>query len=323
MIQTFADWLVYDLLQFQADTKLGGAVNFFVYDSIKIILLLYLITFVMGFVNARFPVERLRDILTKRNWFGLEYLLAALFGAVTPFCSCSSVPLFIGFVRGGIPLGVTLSFLITSPLVNEVALAMFLAAFGWKVTAIYAGTGIALGVIGGAVLARFKLERLLAPWLKQLLEQQQQQQDGSTQQRKHGWRELLPQVAHEAQSIVAKIWLYVLGGIAIGAAIHGYVPAGYFENVLSADHWYAVPLAVMVAVPMYANAAGVVPIIQVLIGKGVALGTGIAFMMAVVGLSLPEAMLLKRVMSWKLILIFFGTTSFFMILSGYFFNAVL
>lgn len=322
MIQQFADWLVYGLFGLSSESQIGAAVNFFFYDTIKILILLFLISMVMGVVNAYFPVDRLRNFLVSRKLYGFQYLLAALFGAITPFCSCSSIPLFIGFVKGGIPLGVTFAFLITSPLVNEVAVAMFLGAFGIKATLIYAVSGILLGTIGGFVLGKLKLERYLSPWVRQI--QAQSEAETIAWQAEHvTFVKRLPTIIRDAWGIVRGVIIYVVIGIGIGAAIHGFVPEGLFAKHLSADKWYSVPMAVILAVPMYANAAGVVPIIQVFVAKGVPLGTAIAFMMGVVGLSLPEATMLKKVMTWRLIGIFFGVVATFIIISGYLFNTIL
>lgn len=322
MIQRFADWLVYGLFGMDAHTQLGSAVNFFFYDSIKIIILLFLISFVMGIINAYFPVEKLRHYLATRKLYGFQYLFASLFGAVTPFCSCSSIPLFIGFVKGGIPLGVTFAFLITSPLVNEIAVALFLGAFGVRVTAIYVISGILLGTIGGFVLGRMRLEGYLSPWVRQL--QEQSEQENQLWEGEHAsFLHRLPTIARDAWGIVRGVLVYILIGIGVGAAMHGYVPEGFFEQYMAKDNWYAVPLAVICAVPMYANAAGVVPVIQVFVAKGIPLGTAIAFMMGVVGLSLPEATMLKKVMTWRLIGIFFGMVTLFIMLSGYLFNLIL
>lgn len=322
MIQQFADWLIYDLFGIDATTRLGEALNFFVYDSLKIVLLLFLISIVMGIVNAYFPVERLRNFLNSRKLYGLQYLLSSLFGAITPFCSCSSIPLFIGFVKGGIPLGVTFSFLITSPFVNEVAVAMFAGTFGWKVTAIYVISGILLGTIGGFILGKMKLEKHLSPWVLQI---QQMASSGQEEIEENHLTliQRMPQIVKEAVSIIRGVILYVIIGIAIGATMHGYVPEGFFEEYLSGEHWYAVPLAVIPAVPMYANSAGIVPVVEVFVAKGVSLGTALAFMMSVVGLSLPEAIMLKKVMNMRLILIFFGTVAAAIILLGWLFNCCL
>lgn len=322
MIQQFADWLVYSLIRLDGTTALGGAVNFFVYDSIKILILLFLISSIMGIVNAYFPIERLREYLVSHRLYGLQYLLASIFGAITPFCSCSSIPLFIGFVKGGIPLGVTLAFLITSPLVNEVAVAMFLGSFGLQATMVYVVSGILLGCIGGFVLGRMRLEPYLSDWVKHVQAQSEEQteqweRDNAT------FTQRLPTIISDAWQIVRSVLVYVLIGIGIGAFMHGFIPEGFFEQYMSRENWYAVPLSVILAVPMYANAAGIVPVVEVFVAKGIPLGTAIAFMMGVVGLSLPEATLLKKVMTWRLISIFFATITLFIILSGYMFNIIM
>ena len=322
MIQSFADRLVYSIIGLDGTTALGGAVNFFVYDSIKILILLFLISSIMGIVNAYFPIERLRNYLVSHRLYGLQYLLASVFGAITPFCSCSSIPLFIGFVKGGIPLGVTLAFLITSPLVNEVAVAMFLGSFGVQATVIYVVSGILLGCIGGIVLGRMRLEPYLSDWVKHVQAQSEQQSE-QWEKDNTTFFQRLPTIVSDAWQIVRSVLIYVLIGIGIGAFMHGFVPEGFFEQYMSRDNWYAVPLSVVLAVPMYANAAGIVPVVEVFVAKGIPLGTAIAFMMAVVGLSLPEATLLKKVMTWRLISIFFATVTLFIILSGYLFNALL
>lgn len=322
MIQTFADWLVYDAAGLSAESRLGSALDFFVYDSLKILLLLFVISTLMGVVNAYFPIERLRKFLTSHRLYGLQYFMASAFGAITPFCSCSSIPLFIGFVKGGIPLGVTFAFLITSPLVNEVAVAMFLGTFGVKVTMIYVVSGIFLGMIGGAVLGRMRLEPFLSEWVRQI-QAQSSAQTAEWDEEDVRFLDRMPQILRNSWDIVRGVIVYVLIGIGIGAAMHGYVPEGFFETYLAKDNWPAVPLAVVCAVPMYANAAGIVPVIEVFVAKGIPLGTAIAFMMAVVGLSLPEATLLKKVMTWRLIGIYFGVVTLFIILSGYLFNIFL
>lgn len=322
MIQQFADWLIFGVFGLDPQSSLGVAVNFFVYDSIKILLLLFAISVLMGIVNAYFPIERLRSYLTSRRLYGFQYLLASVFGAVTPFCSCSSIPLFIGFVKGGIPLGVTFAFLITSPLVNEVAVAMFIGSFGVKITVVYVVGGILLGMVGGMVMERMRLEPLLSDWVRGIqrdaADSAEQWQGDNT-----GFWKRLPSIVREAWKIVRGVIIYVIIGIGIGAAMHGYVPEGFFETYMARDNWWAVPMAVVLAVPMYANAAGIVPVIEVFVTKGIPIGTAIAFMMAVVGLSLPEATLLKKVMTWKLIGIFFGIVTLFIIILGYTFNVFL
>lgn len=322
MIQRFADWLIYGIFGLDAATPLGTAVNFFFYDTIKIVILLFFISLIMGIINAYFPIERLRKFLSTHRLYGLDYFLAALFGGITPFCSCSSVPLFIGFVKGGIPLGVTFAFLIASPLVSEVAVAMFLGTFGLKATLIYIISGTLLGMLGGFILGKMNLERYLSDWVK-AAQQQSDIQSENWEMEKTPFFKRLPAIAKDSFGIVKGVFIYILVGIGIGAAMHGFVPEGFFENILSADKWWGVPVAVILAVPMYANAAGIVPIVEVFVAKGIPLGTAIAFMMAVIGLSIPEATMLKKVMTWKLVGIFFGVVTIFIILSGYIFNWVL
>lgn len=320
-VQSFADWLIYSVFGIAEQSKLGSSLNFFVYDTIKILILLFLITSVMGVVNSYFPVDRIRNYLSRNKLYGLEYFLSSTFGAVTPFCSCSSVPLFIGFVKGGIPLGVTFAFLITSPLVNEVALAMFVGMFGLKATLIYAASGIILGMLGGIVLGRLKLEKNLTPWVQNVLVNAQT--EDVLQEEKQTLLQRMPAIFKEALNIIKSVFWYIIIGIGIGAAMHGFIPTGFFEQYISKDNPFAVPIAVLLGVPMYSNAAGVLPIIQVFVAKGIPIGTAIAFMMAVVGLSIPEATLLKKVMSWKLIAIYFAVVALFIILSGYLFNIIL
>lgn len=320
-LQHFADWLIYSLFGIEQHTKLGDALNFFVFDTLKIALLLFVITTVMGIVNSYFPVEKVRNFLSRNKLYGLEYLFASSFGVITPFCSCSSVPLFIGFVKGGIPLGITFTYLITAPLVNEVAIAIFLGAFGFKITAIYVVTGIVLGIIGGFTLGKLKLEKQLSPWVQNIIANAQTEEE--LEEEKLTLAQRFPDILKEAYDIVKGVAPYIIIGIAIGGLMHGFIPTGFFEAYISKENPFAVPIAVILGIPMYSNAAGVIPVIQVLVAKGVPLGTAIAFMMGVIGLSLPEAMLLKKVMNWTLIAVYFGTIGFFMILSGYFFNMIL
>jgi len=276
----------------------------------------------MGIVNSYFPIDRIKNFLSRHKFYGGEYVMASTFGAVTPFCSCSSVPLFIGFVKGGIPLGVTFAFLVTSPLVNEVAIAIFLGMFGLKATLIYVMSGILLGVISGAVLGRMNLEPLLTDWVRKVWQQAKADQE-VFEAEKISFIQRIPTIIREAFGIVKSVFIYVLIGIAIGAAMHGYVPEGFFEQYIGKDTWYAVPLAVLLGIPMYANAAGIIPVIQVFVAKGIPIGTSLAFMMAVVGLSIPEATLLKKVMTTKLVFIFFGVVAVCIMISGYLFNLIL
>ena len=321
-IQDFANWLVYDTFGMLKGAHLAEALNFFIYDSIKIILLLVVIIFFMGIVNSYFPIDKVRNYLSRNKLYGFEYVMASLFGVVTPFCSCSSVPLFIGFVRGGIPLGVTFAFLITSPLVNEVAIGLFIGLFGIETTLIYVISGILLGVFSGLILSKFNLERFLTPWVKEVLAKAQKEEDVFIAE-KTPLLKRLPVIWDEVVSILKGVIPYVLIGLAIGGLMHGYIPEGFFEQYMSKDNLFAVPVATLMAVPMYMNASGVLPVVQVLVSKGIPLGTAIAFMMGVVGLSLPEAMLLKKVMTFKLIGIFFGVVTICIIISGYLFNIII
>ena len=320
-VENLSEWMIYSVLHISQGSKAGDALNFFVYDTIKILILLFIITSVMGAVNSYFPVDKIRNFLSRNKLFGLEYFFASAFGAVTPFCSCSSVPLFIGFVKGGIPLGVTFAFLITSPLVNEVAIAMFIGMFGLKATLIYAGSGILLGMTGGIILGKMKLEKYLSPWVQGILTKAEK--EGDLEEEKKTFLQRLPEIFREALGIIKSVFWYIIIGIGLGALMHGFIPTGFFEQYISKDNPLAVPLAVIIGVPMYSNAAGVLPVIQVFVQKGIPIGTAIAFMMAVVGLSIPEATLLKKVMTWKMIAIFFSVVTISIIISGYVFNLIL
>jgi len=314
-IQKFADYLTYDLLALNNQSHLGTSINFFVYDSIKIILLLLVINYFMAIVRYYLPIEKIRNFLSSRKWYGLDYLLAAFFGTITPFCSCSSIPLFIGFLEAGIPLGVTFSFLIVSPLVNEVAVVLFVGLFGWKITLLYITSAVFLGVVGGFILNKLKLEKYVEDYVWKI-----KIQKNEIKYNKIATKKLLFNFWKEGFEMTKKIIPYVLVGIAVGAMIHGFVPTGFFEKYISKDNLLAVPIATLLAVPMYANAVGVIPIMQSLVEKGIPIGTAMAFMMAVVGLSLPEALILKKVMKLKLLFYFFGITGLNIIIIGYLFN---
>ncbi|SNR55531.1 permease [Lutibacter flavus] len=320
-IEHLADWLVFDVFNLEKGKHLTEALHFFIFDSVKILLLVFIVIFFMGIVNSYFPVEKVRNYLSRKKLYGFEYLMASLFGTVTPFCSCSSVPLFIGFVKGGIPLGVTFSFLVTSPLVNEVAIGLFIGLFGLKTTIIYVISGVLLGTISGVILQKLKLEKYLSPWVQQVLENSQKETE-KFEIEHTTFKNRLPSIWNETKTILKGILPYVIIGIAIGGLMHGYIPEGFFEQYLSKDNWFAVPIATLLAVPMYSGASGVLPVVQVLVAKGIPLGTAIAFMMGVVGLSLPEAMLLKKVMTLKLIGIFFSVVTLCIIISGYVFNII-
>lgn len=315
-LQLIANWLSYRVFGLSEYSHLGDSVNFFIYDSVKILLLLLVINYFMAILRHYLPIEKLRDFLASRKWYGVDYLLASIFGTITPFCSCSSIPLFIGFLEAGIPLGVTLSFLITSPLVNQVAVVLFVELFGWKVTILYVISAILLGIVGGFILGKLKLEKYVADYVWKI-----KSQKNEIKTEKISYKKLAIKFWNEGFDLTKKITPYVLIGIAIGAAIHGFIPADFFEKYISAENLFAVPIAAIVAVPMYANAVGVIPIMQSLVEKGIPLGTAMAFMMAVVGLSLPEALILKKVMKVRLLIYFFGITTINIIIIGYLFNA--
>lgn len=320
-VDQLANWLVFEVFEMSKGSHLAEALHFFIYDTLKILILLFIVIFLMGIVNSYFPVNKVRNYLSRNKLFGFEYLMASLFGVVTPFCSCSSVPLFIGFVRGGIPLGVTFAFLITSPLVNEVAIGLFIGLFGLKVTAVYLVSGVILGTVSGIILQKLKLERFLTPWVKEVLDKAEREQE-KLDDEKVQLLQRLPMIWREVLSILKGVIPYVVVGIAVGALMHGYIPEGFFEAYMSKENIWAVPLATIMAIPMYSNASGVLPIVQVLVAKGIPIGTAMAFMMGVVGLSLPEAMLLKKVMTFKLIGIFFSVVAICIIISGYIFNMI-
>jgi uncharacterized membrane protein YraQ (UPF0718 family) len=311
-----ADWLTYGVLHLDRDGHLGQAVAFFLFETPKVLMLLTLVVFGVGMVRSFVTPERTRRILAgKREWSG--NILAALLGIATPFCSCSAVPMFIGFVTAGVPLGVTFSFLVASPMINEVALVLLFGLFGWKVAAIYAGTGVLIAVMAGWIIGRLRLEKWVEPWVYET------KVGTAEEERAMTWEGRLRFGLDSVRDIVGKVWLYVLLGIAVGAGIHGYVPEGFLASFMGKSAWWAVPLAVLLGVPMYSNAAGIIPVVQALLEKGAALGTVLAFMMAVIGLSLPEAVILRKVLTMRLLLTFFGVVALGILIVGYVFNAVM
>ncbi len=317
MLTQFADWLVFSIFGLIPGTHWGEAVHFFVYDMIKISLLLIVVTHLMGIIRHYLPVKKIRNFLSQNKLYGLEYFFATVFGIITPFCTCSSIPLFIGFLRAGIPLGVTLSFLVTSPLINEVAIVLFWSLFGWKVTLLYIVAGIGIGMVSGWFLGKMNLENQVEEFLNKPCGCKK----NATPQ-KETRSDIARKVSKEAFEITKKVLPYLVIGIALGGWIHGFIPEGYFAKYLTQKEWWTVPFSVILAVPLYANASGVIPIVESLVDKGVPLGTALSFMMAVVGLSLPEAMILKRVMKPKLLLSFFGFVTVGIIVLGFLFNMV-
>lgn len=320
-LQNSADWLIYSVFQIAKGSKLGDALNFFVFDSIKIFILLFFITILMGVINSYFPIEKVRDVLQKRKWYGLDYFMASFFGTITPFCSCSSVPLFIGFVQGGIPLGVTLAFLISSPLVDAVTVALFMGMFGLKITFLYVVSGIVLSMIAGFILGKMKLEYLLTDWVKNIIKNKLKSTDNEEAEK--SFKQRIPEVFNEALSIIKGVSLYIIIGVGIGGIMHGFIPTGFFEAYITKENPFGVPIAVLVGIPLYSNTAGILPIMQVLVEKGIPLGTVIAFSMSVVALSIPEGLLLRKIMTTKMLAIFFSVVTLCIILSGYLFNLIL
>jgi uncharacterized protein len=319
VLHRLAEGLTFGLLGLAPGSHLGGAVAFFLYDLPKVLLLLTLIVFIVTFVQTFVSPTRVRDALSRRH-AGLGNAMAALFGIVTPFCSCSAVPLFIGFLRAGVPLGVTFSFLVAAPMINEVALGMLFGLFGWKIALLYAGTGVAIAFTSGLVLGHMKMERHLEGWVQDALKAPAL---GEVSEERPTLPARLDKAVQGVKDIVGKVWPYILAGIGVGALIHGYVPQAFLAGLLGRQSWYSVPLAVLIGIPLYSNAAGVMPIVEALLGKGAALGSTLAFMMAVIGLSLPETVILRRVMKPRLITAFVGVVAVGILLVGYLFNAVL
>jgi uncharacterized protein len=313
----FANFVTYRLLAIAPGSHLGEAVEFFIYDTPKVLMLLTLIVFVVGILRSFFTPERTRRILAgKRESAG--NVLAALLGIVTPFCSCSAVPLFIGFVTAGVPMGVTFSFLISAPMVNEIALVLLYGMLGWKVAALYLGTGLAVAIIAGWVIGRLDMEDYIEDWVRQM-----RSDANAVPDQELSWQERVGQGGEAVRDIVGRVWIYVVAGIAVGAGIHGYVPEGFMAQIMGKGAWWSVPAAVVIGIPMYANAAGIVPVIQALLGKGAALGTVLAFMMSVIALSLPEMVILRKVLKPQLIAVFAGVVGIGILLVGYLFNLII
>jgi len=315
-IKLLADWLTYSVFHLTAKTIPAEAINFFIFDTVKIFILLAVIIFAVSIIRSFLPPEKVRRILSHEKKY-LGNILAALLGIITPFCSCSAIPLFLGFVEAGVPLGVTFSFLVASPMINEVALVLLLGMFGWKIALLYIVSGLIIAILAGIVIGKLKVENLVEEFVYK------NKIKATTDIARISWRDRVDYAKNYTLDILKKVWVYIIIGIGIGAWIHGYVPADFLARYASADKWYAVPLATVIGIPLYSNAAGVIPLVSALTEKGVAMGTTLAFMMAVTGLSLPEFMILKKVMKTKLILIFAGVIGAGIIFTGYIFNLVL
>lgn len=316
-LQPLSSWVTHSLLRLSAGTRFGSAVEFFIYEAPKVLMLLTLVVFGVGVLRSFVTPERTRKILAgKRESVG--NVLASVLGVFTPFCSCSAVPLFIGFVAGGVPLGVTFSFLIAAPMVNEVALVLLFGLFGWRVAALYLSTGILIAIVAGWTIGRLHMEKYVEEWAFKA-------QVGSDPGLDAGlsWDDRIRRGLDAVREIVSKVWVYVLVGIAVGAGIHGYVPADFMASFMGKGAWWSVPLAVLLGIPMYSNAAGIIPVVHALLEKGAALGTVLAFMMSVIALSLPEMIILRKVLKLRLILTFVGVVGFGILMVGYLFNLLL
>jgi uncharacterized membrane protein YraQ (UPF0718 family) len=316
LLKPAADGLVLGVLGLPAGRPLTEALRFFLYEVPKVLMLLLLIVFGVGIIRSFFSAERTRRALEGKALFTGNVLAAGL-GIVTPFCSCSAIPLFLGFVEAGIPLGVTFSFLISSPMINEVAVVLLFGLFGWKTALLYVSTGLVIAIAAGWVIGRLKLERFVEPWVYEV----RAGAAGGPEERK-SWHDRLAAGVEAVRTIVGKVWPYIVAGIAVGAAVHGYVPENFMAGIMGKSAWWSVPLAVLIGVPLYSNAAGIIPVVQSLIEKGASLGTALAFMMSVVGLSLPETIILRKVLKIRLILIFVGVVAAGIVVVGYLFNLV-
>jgi len=316
-IQLFADWISFGVFNLVPKSLAGEAVNFFVFDTIKVLLLLLVIIYTVSFIRTYLPPEKIRGILSHKNKY-VGHVLASLFGIITPFCSCSAVPLFLGFVEAGVPLGVTFSFLVSSPMINEVALVLLMGMFGWKIALIYVVSGLMIAIISGLAIGFFNVEHLLADFINKNRAQANVMplmKMTTKERREFSWNYTI--------DIIKKVWPYIIIGIALGAWIHGYVPTDFLAKYAGAGKWYDVPLATLIGIPLYSNAAGIIPLVSVLTEKGVSMGTTLAFMMAVTALSLPEFLILKKVMKTRLIVIFASTVGVGIMFTGYLFNYIL
>ncbi len=310
-------WITHKLIGLSSETHMGSAVEFFIFEVPKVLMLLVAVVFGVGIVRSFFTPERTRQLLAGKQEF-IGNIMASTLGIVTPFCSCSAVPLFIGFVETGVPLGVTLSFLIAAPMINEVALVLLFEMFGIKVAAIYVTTGLVIAMLSGFIIGKLHLERYVEEWVSKI-----QMGENQLQELKLSWNDRIDSGKTAVKEIVGKVWPYVVVGIAVGAGIHGYVPSNFMASFMTKGSWWSVPLAVILGVPMYSNAAGIIPVMQALLEKGVPLGTALAFMMAVIGLSLPETIILRKVLKIQLIIVFVGIVAVGITIVGYLFNFIL
>jgi uncharacterized membrane protein YraQ (UPF0718 family) len=311
-----ADAIVFGLLKMPSGSRLAETLRFFLFEVPKVLLLLVLIVFVVGIIRTYFSPERTRRLLAGKSLF-VGNIMAGALGIVTPFCSCSAIPLFLGFVEAGIPLGVTFSFLIAAPMINEVAVVLLFGLFGWKTALLYVSTGLVIAITAGWTIGRLKLERFVEPWVYEIKAQSAASGNGKTP-----FQERVAAGTAAVKDIVGRVWPFIVGGIAVGAAVHGYVPENFMASIMGKSAWWSVPLSVLIGIPLYSNAAGIIPIVQALLEKGASLGTALAFMMSVIGLSLPETIILKKVLKLPLILIFVGIVGTGIMIVGFLFNIV-
>ncbi|RTZ98202.1 MAG: permease [Deltaproteobacteria bacterium] len=316
-LPTISKWISYTLLSAKPGSHLGASLEFFFYDTPKVMMLLFLVVFGVGIIRSFFTPEKTRAVLSGKSEFAGN-ILAALLGIVTPFCSCSAVPLFIGFVTAGVPLGVTFSFLISAPMVNEIALGLLYGLLGWKVAAIYLGTGLFIAIAAGWVIGRLHLENHIEDWVRE-----GHFAAAEMEEKKLTWNDRIVYGWDAVKEIIGRVWIYVILGIAVGAGIHGFVPQGVMASIMGKGTWWSVPLSVLIGVPMYSNAAGIIPIVEALLGKGAALGTVLAFMMSVIALSLPEMVILRKVLKPRLIATFIGVVACGILFVGYLFNMII
>ncbi len=320
-LQPIADFIIDDVVGMVKGDHLTETLRFFIFEVPKVMLLLVLIIFGVGILRTYFTPEKTRKILEGKSLF-TGNILASLLGIITPFCSCSAIPLFLGFVEAGVPLGVTFSFLIAAPMINEVALVLLVGLFGWNVALIYVGTGLGIAILAGWILGKLGLEKYVADWVYKIQAEHENEVELKLKLKITFYERI--QAGYESvKEIVGKIWIYIIIGIAVGAGAHGYVPEDFLGELLGKDNWYGVPLAILMGIPMYSNAAGIIPIVSVLIEKGVSLGTALAFMMSVIALSLPEIIILKKVLKWQLITIFVSIVAMGIVMVGFIFNYVM
>lgn len=316
-LEKLADFIVFNLLSIPQNSLFGNTLTFFIFDTLKIFILLVVIIFVISFIRSYLPPEKIKNVLSHKNQY-VGNVLASLLGIITPFCTCSAIPLFLGFIEAGVPLGATFSFLVASPMINEVALVMLLGVFGLKVALIYVVSGLVIAILAGIIIGKLKVEKLLEKFVFE-----NKEKGCLCKKQKPTTKDNLNYAKNYTIMIIKKVWLYVIVGIGVGAWIHGYVPVEFMARYVGSGHWYSVPLATILGIPLYSNVAGVIPLVQVLTEKGVQIGTALAFMMAVTGLSLPEFLILKRVMKTKLIIIFASIVGLGIIFTGYLFNFIL